>query len=197
MDTDIRSIVNENDEAVKAAYHPESFEHLFWSQQRKSMLQSRWDGIQWSSSGASIYGCWEFLSIPCSPVYRSIKAAIRAHLTWLHQHHRGKIGLPKWGGWTVRQGGKRTGIGWSWEVYCTHFWWSEDLVYNKHSGELVGFVNVTDINKHLVAFEKICQKEVSGPCLASHMLVEACFPLWSFPMCSSQWQRLQAIHFTQ
>ena len=32
----------------------------------------------------------------------------------------------------------------------------EDLVYNKHSGELIGFVNVTDINQHLSALEQAC-----------------------------------------
>ena len=30
----------------------------------------------------------------------------------------------------------------------------EDLVYNKHSGELVGFVNLGDINTHLLKYEQ-------------------------------------------
>ena len=29
----------------------------------------------------------------------------------------------------------------------------EDLVYDKHSGELVGFVNLGETNKHLIQFE--------------------------------------------
>ena len=30
---------------------------------------------------------------------------------------------------------------------------SEDLVYDKHTGELVGFANLGDVNQHLLAFE--------------------------------------------
>ena len=30
----------------------------------------------------------------------------------------------------------------------------EDLVYDKHTGELVGFTNLGSINQHLQAFEK-------------------------------------------
>ena len=30
----------------------------------------------------------------------------------------------------------------------------EDLVYNKHTGELVGFVNLGDINTHLLKYEQ-------------------------------------------
>ena len=29
---------------------------------------------------------------------------------------------------------------------------TQDLVYNKHTGELVGFVNLGDINSHLLKF---------------------------------------------
>lgn len=29
----------------------------------------------------------------------------------------------------------------------------EDLVYNKHSGELIGFIDITDINQHLSSLE--------------------------------------------
>lgn len=49
----------------------------------------------------------------------------------------------------------------------------EDLVYNKHSGELIGFVNVTDINQHLTALERACSdnSEAHVPQLATHMLV--------------------------
>ena len=48
----------------------------------------------------------------------------------------------------------------------------EDLVYNKHSGELVGFVNITDINQHSTALERACSTEDEHiPQLATHMLV--------------------------
>ena len=46
----------------------------------------------------------------------------------------------------------------------------EDLVYDKHSGEMVGFTNLGEINQHLVAFEQSLT-ETSAPSLANSMTV--------------------------
>ena len=48
----------------------------------------------------------------------------------------------------------------------------EDLVFDKHSGELIGFVNLGDINQHLVAFEQAVtgENQPHQP-LASTMMV--------------------------
>jgi len=35
----------------------------------------------------------------------------------------------------------------------------EDLVYNKHTGQLIGFVNLGDINNHLLEFKIKFAKE--------------------------------------
>ena len=35
----------------------------------------------------------------------------------------------------------------------------EDLVYNKHTGTLIGFVNLGDVNNHLMAFERSLDEE--------------------------------------
>lgn len=44
----------------------------------------------------------------------------------------------------------------------------EDLVYDKHSGELVEFVNIGDINHHLTQFEMNLENEVpSDPVIAN------------------------------
>lgn len=47
----------------------------------------------------------------------------------------------------------------------------KDLVYKKHSGELIGFVDITDINQHLTALEQSCLGETPTHQLATHMLV--------------------------
>lgn len=48
----------------------------------------------------------------------------------------------------------------------------EDLVYDKHSGELIGFTNLGDINQHLLAFEHlITQESVPHATLANSMTV--------------------------
>ena len=47
-----------------------------------------------------------------------------------------------------------------------------DLVYCKHTGELIGFANLGEINNSLVEFEKQFENEMSTmPDIASHMLV--------------------------
>jgi len=48
----------------------------------------------------------------------------------------------------------------------------EDLVYDKHSGSLIGFANMGDINNHLINFEKSLNDEnAETPSIASTMLV--------------------------
>ena len=44
----------------------------------------------------------------------------------------------------------------------------EGLVYNKHTGELVGFVDLGDVNNHLLAFER----EVKGDKKLLHSLAK-------------------------
>ena len=51
----------------------------------------------------------------------------------------------------------------------------EDLVYDKHSGSLIGFANIRDINNHLMNFER------SSTSIASSVLmimVRALWPIW-------------------
>ena len=44
IDADICGIIEENDAAVNQAYSKESFECLFWKQQKESMLLNNADG---------------------------------------------------------------------------------------------------------------------------------------------------------
>ena len=47
----------------------------------------------------------------------------------------------------------------------------EDLVYDKHLGEVVGFVNVGDVNNQLLQFEREWTSKLNDqPPLATHML---------------------------
>ncbi|KAL5474560.1 hypothetical protein EMCRGX_G026521 [Ephydatia muelleri] len=67
----------------------------------------------------------------------------------------------------------------------------EDLVYDKHSGELIGYTNLGDINNHLLAFEKSLS-DPGPPEIANSMLmfmvqglfIPLQFPYCQFPCCS-------------
>lgn len=57
-------------------------------------------------------------------------------------------------------------------------------MFNKHSGEMIGFFDITDINMHLRAFERSCDNDTSPQELASHILVfmvRGLFSSLSFP----------------
>lgn len=67
----------------------------------------------------------------------------------------------------------------------------EDLVYDKHSGELVGFVNLGETNNHLIQFEQQVEGNASEyEPLANSMVVMMVrgllrtfsFPMHSFPV---------------
>ena len=61
----------------------------------------------------------------------------------------------------------------------------EDLVYDKHTGGLIGFVNVGDINSHLLAFEQsLSSTSTTQQDLATTMMmfmVQGLFTALSFP----------------
>lgn len=49
----------------------------------------------------------------------------------------------------------------------------EDLVYNKHTGKLIGFCNLGEINDHLLSFERSldADNDTSTPPLAKTIMV--------------------------
>lgn len=61
----------------------------------------------------------------------------------------------------------------------------QDLVFDKHSGEMIGFCNLGDINNHLLAFEQSLSKnDVSLPKLAKTimmLMVRGLFSNLQFP----------------
>ena len=71
---------------------------------------------------------------------------------------------------------------------------NEDLVFDKHSLELVGFVQIGDVNSHLSKFEScnMPQQSTTAPQLATHLvsfmvsgiMTDLQFPYLSFP-CST------------
>ena len=70
----------------------------------------------------------------------------------------------------------------------------EDLVYDKHSGEMIGLINVGDVNNCLAAFQRESVSDSQKPQLATHMLVfMVCgmSPISSLPMLNSLVHRLQ------
>lgn len=60
----------------------------------------------------------------------------------------------------------------------------EDLVYDKHTGQVIGFVNLGEVNNHLLLFEQLLNDKEDDPVLAKSMLafmVKGLFTSLRFP----------------
>ncbi|SMN01738.1 hypothetical protein SPONN_7 [uncultured Candidatus Thioglobus sp.] len=199
LDGDIREIVNEHDAAVSSSYSSDSFECLFWKQQKECMLlknskQMRWHPmlIKWcihlrmlSSSCYNSLRSTGVLHLPSERTLRDYTNVITAKSGFQCEVDEQLFKEAKMEELDDHQ--KYIALIFD-EVKI-----KEDLVYNKHSGEMIGFVNVTDINHHLSAFEQQCHSEVLSHSFATHMLVFMVrglfstleFPYVQFPIASS------------
>ena len=71
----------------------------------------------------------------------------------------------------------------------------KSLVFDKHSGGLVGFVNLGDINQHLMEFEKALSEDSSPPTMANSMTVFMLRGLFtSFTSCSHSFRAPALLH---
>ena len=61
----------------------------------------------------------------------------------------------------------------------------EDLVYNKHSGQMIGFIHLGDINDHLMAFENAVRGEENDDDSMMVIMVRGVFTKLCFPY--AQW----------
>ena len=60
----------------------------------------------------------------------------------------------------------------------------EDLVYDKHTGQVIGFVNLGEVNNHLLLFEQLLNDKEDDPVLAKSMMafmVKGLFTSLRFP----------------
>ena len=70
----------------------------------------------------------------------------------------------------------------------------ENLVYDQHEEEVVGFVSMNDLDNQLAQFERDCCADVQHPTIASHMLVlmvRGIFTSLRFPYAHFATHRLQ------
>ncbi len=175
LNSDMCSIVKDSHDMI-SAHPPDSFARLFWDQQRESMMnnpkQMRWHPmmIKWcihlkmlSSSCYNSLKSSGVMKLPSERTLRDYTKVIKAR-SGLHKD-------------VDEQLMKEVDIeNASDHKKCVALLFDEvkikeDLVYNKHTGEVIGFVNVTDINEHLSALERSCSDETHKPNLATHMLV--------------------------
>ena len=171
---DFVGIYHENTEAVHNKFPPGTFERLFWDQQAEVLnidkRQIRWHPmmIKWclnlkllSSSAYSALRSTGVLTLPSERTLRDYTHFFKAGSGFssdVDTQLRKEAQL---------ESSRNSFV-------CLVFdevKIKEDLIYDKHSGELLGFIDVGDVNNSLLAFQQSCESDIHKPQLATHMLV--------------------------
>ena len=158
--SDFKTIMEENVEEATCSFPDGSFQQLLWEQQQqassvKDSQSMRWHPlmIKWCiylrhlSSGAfealRLSGC---VRIPSQRTLRDYTHYVRALPGFSEDIDRQLIEAAKLQ--TCEEFQKYI------VMVMDEMHIKEDLVYDKHSGELVGFVNLGETNSHLIQFER-------------------------------------------
>lgn len=178
LESDFKGIMKEMTDKVHTECPEGSFKHIFWDQQlqavnAKDNRQIRWHPaiVKWClhlkfiSSGA-YHALWES-GIVTLPSERTL----RDYTHWMPA----KVGLmPE----VDTQLVKEANISEEKVCYVVLCWdevkIKENLVFDKHTCELVGFTNLGDFNNHLDRVQEQCESEQSSHShanVATHMLL--------------------------
>lgn len=160
--SDLHKIMAEEEVKVKKTYPEGSFQQLFWDQQRQASSRAgkgrRWHPlmIKWCiylrHQSSKAYetlresGC---IHLPSQRTLRDYTNCVKARAGFStevdHQLMQAAnlSSCHEWQKLTI--------------LLLDEMYIKEDLVYDKHSGRMVGFVDLGDVNNHLLAFERSIQ----------------------------------------
>ena len=200
---DFEKIMADKDEGIAKKYSKDSFEYIFWKQQQEALAKkgNAKKGIQWHPLVIKWCLCLRHQS---NKAYETLRDS-------------GCIALPSQRTLQDYSNAVKAGSGFSFEVddqllraahlmnspsyhslvtiLIDEMYIREDLVYDKHTGWLIGFIDLGSINNHLARFEQSLSEddaEISTPPLAKSMvvlMVRGLFTTLKFPyaqfLCSS------------
>lgn len=176
---DIEAIMLAEEEHVLGKFAEGSFQQIFWQQQKLAASKSDKRGMRWHP--LMIKWCL-FLRHQSSKAYETLRES-------------GCLSLPSQRTLRDYSNCVKAGAGFSVEVDCqlmqaanvtTCLGWQklvillldeihirEDLVYNKHTGKMIGFCNLGEINNRLLEFERSMEEKEGScsPILANSMMV--------------------------
>ena len=207
LEDDLENIMKEKTDYIRQQYTTNSFHHLFWDQQLEALKvrdkrQVRWHPmmIRWclslkllSSASYSALRSSNLLVLPSERTLRDYTHFIKA-----------KPGFHPGIDEQLYREAKIDSIPEYQKYVCLVFdevKVKEDLVYDKHSAELLGFVKIGDINDHLSKFKENDSTHIAKPHLATHILTFMVsgilsnleFPYVSFPCTSVSGDELYSL----
>ena len=169
--------MSEEDSRVQKQYPPDSFQRIFWDQQKMAAQRSpkgmRWHPlmIRWClylrHQSSKAYetlrksGCF---TLPSQRTLRDYSNCVQASSGFSHQVDMQLLEManilqcPEWQKLII--------------ILIDEMYIKEGLVYKKHSGELVGFTDLGDVSNHLIQFEMAARgEERAAPMLAKTVMV--------------------------
>ena len=178
--SDLTQIVTEEEQAVYSAFPPGSFQRIFWEQQKdclsrvgKGMKGMRWHPlmIKWCiylrHLSSKSYELLRESGVVCLPSQRTLRDytnCVKANPGFSHDVDTQLLravnaeSCPAWHKLVI--------------LLLDEMHIKEGLVYDKHTGRMIGFVELGDINNHLLDFEKYVENESTETMpLASSVMV--------------------------
>ena len=159
MSTDLCTIMKEEQQHVEKEFPQGSFQRIFWDQQREVTTKRDPRGMRWHP--LMIKFCL-YLRHQSSKAYETIRQSGCVSLPsqrTLRDYSNAVKAVPGFSSEVDHQlkAAARVSTSKEWEKLVTllldEMYIKEDLVYEKHEGILVGFVNLGSVNDHLLAFE--------------------------------------------
>ena len=179
---DFQNVMEEEDNNISTKFSEDSFQAIFWKHQKESLSKegkqkngNRWHPlmIRWclylrhysSKAYEAIResGC---IVLPSQRTLRDYSNAVKADAGFSSAVDEQLIQAAK-----LRTSPSYHAL---LIILMDEMHIREELVYSKHTGKLVGYVNLGDINNHLSRFERLLSEDddtTTGPCLAKTMMV--------------------------
>jgi hypothetical protein len=183
LSKDITTIINEVDSRVQHEHKEDTFQYIFWKQQREAMGKegAEKNGIRWhpliikwclylrhqSNKAYNTLRDSGCIALPSTRTLRDYSHAIKAGAGFSAEVDQQLFSVAK-----LKSNPKYHSLI---AILIDEMTIKEDLVYDKHTGRLVGFINLGHINNHLLRFEQSLTKEEEpndpDPVLAKSMIV--------------------------
>lgn len=187
--SDLVSIMDDHNTEI-ASYPPNSFLRVFWEQHYENIKKKDARQIRWHPAMVKWCLSLKLLSSSCYNAVRSSgiiklpsERTLRDYVNWT----KATIGLNHDVDQQLLTEAKLDSSPSSHRFVCLIFdecKVKEDLVYDKHSGEIIGYCDVNGINNYLDAVEKVNASTSPTRAIATHMImfmVRGMFSSLKFP----------------
>ena len=173
---DVSQMMKDHNEEICSTFEEGSFQRLFWEQQKSANLVGNSKSVRWHP--LIIKWCLYLRHLSGNKAYEllrdsgCIKLPSQRTLRDYTHYIKSQVGFSVDVDHAIVDAAN---LSVNLHKYVTlvmdEMYIKSDLVYDKHEGTLIGFVNMGDINTQLLKFEATINNEESTPSLASTMMV--------------------------